>query len=102
PLSRFTYPNFRASREAIVLLPAPAGPSIAIVSRRGAGSSFPVSAMRSLKIVHVGRAGTDSWSRVGFPAQAKPSEITPPRSQWSRALETRSLGAKPRGLYPSG
>src|ERR1035438_1600757 len=39
PLSRFTYPSFRASREAIVLLPAPAGPSMAIVSLRGAWSS---------------------------------------------------------------
>src|ERR1035437_264568 len=34
PLSRFTYPSFRASREARVLLPAPAGPSMAIVSLR--------------------------------------------------------------------
>ncbi len=35
PLSRFTYPSFRANREAIVLLPAPAGPSIAIISLLG-------------------------------------------------------------------
>ena len=37
PLSRFTYPSFRASREAIVLLPAPAGPSMAIISLREPG-----------------------------------------------------------------
>src|SRR5580704_16046624 len=37
PLSRFTYPSLRASRDAIVLLPAPAGPSIAIISLRAGG-----------------------------------------------------------------
>src|ERR1700722_1878908 len=37
PLSRLTYPNLRASRDAIVLLPAPAGPSMAMISLREAG-----------------------------------------------------------------
>src|SRR5579863_3177877 len=32
PLSRLIYPSFLASRAAIVLLPEPAGPSIAIIS----------------------------------------------------------------------
>src|SRR5579864_4790598 len=43
PLSRFTYPSFRASREAIVLLPAPAGPSMAIISLRGVAALFECS-----------------------------------------------------------
>ena len=40
PLSRFTYPSLRASRDAIVLLPAPAGPSMAIISLRCDGSGI--------------------------------------------------------------
>src|SRR5579862_2886225 len=35
PLSRFVYPSLRARRDAIVLFPAPAGPSMAIINRRG-------------------------------------------------------------------
>src|SRR5262245_435309 len=35
PLSRVAYPSLRASREAIVLFPAPAGPSMAMMSLRG-------------------------------------------------------------------
>src|SRR5712691_10540475 len=38
PLSRLTYPSLRARREAIVLLPAPAGPSMAMMSLRGTES----------------------------------------------------------------
>src|ERR1700722_17666185 len=50
PLSRFTYPNLRARREAMVLLPAPAGPSMAMVNLRRDGSFFSVSVMRSNKL----------------------------------------------------
>src|SRR5690242_8074466 len=34
PLSRFTYPSLRASRDATVLFPAPAGPSMAMINLR--------------------------------------------------------------------
>src|SRR5580698_11196628 len=52
PLSRFTYPSLRASREAIVLLPAPAGPSMAMISLRGDDSSFDCSFIVEAKLVH--------------------------------------------------
>src|SRR6185312_11985073 len=39
PLSMLRYPNRRARREASVLLPAPAGPSMAITNPRRAGAS---------------------------------------------------------------
>src|SRR5215475_12826682 len=40
PVSRFTYPSLRARREAMVLLPAPAGPSMAMISLREVGSAI--------------------------------------------------------------
>src|ERR1700719_2989681 len=57
PLSRFTYPSFRASREAIVLFPAPAGPSMAIVNLRVPCPSFPLSVMRSYRLYTLAVAG---------------------------------------------
>src|SRR5579871_6432774 len=50
PLSRFTYPSLRASRDAIVLLPAPAGPSMAIISFRGVASSTECSVILSEQV----------------------------------------------------
>ena len=50
PLSRFTYPSFLARREAIVLLPAPAGPSMAMISLR-----CEVVFIAELEIVHTRR-----------------------------------------------
>src|ERR1700690_2583273 len=61
PLSRFTYPNFRARRDAIVLLPAPAGPSMAIVILRGAGLLVEWSFIVKLKIVQDGRRSSVRW-----------------------------------------
>src|SRR4051794_169301 len=57
PLSRFTYPSFRASRDAIVLLPAPAGPSIAMINLRGDASLLEFSVIVEEKIVHAGQEG---------------------------------------------
>src|SRR5882724_8451176 len=41
PLSRFTYPSLRARRDAMVLLPAPAGPSMAMMSFRAVVAVIP-------------------------------------------------------------
>src|SRR5882724_7014586 len=41
PLSRFTYPSLRARRDAMVLLPAPAGPSMAMMSLRAEVAVIP-------------------------------------------------------------
>src|ERR1700722_3063574 len=58
PLSRFTYPNFRANREAMVLLPAPAGPSMAMVSFGALCCSVVLSVMRSYRLYTHGHVAT--------------------------------------------
>src|SRR5580765_6175385 len=68
PLSRFTYPNFRANRDAIVLFPAPAGPSMAMINFRDAGASLECSVIVEGKIVHAALADFRGqiWEGHGF------------------------------------